>query len=348
MSRILTDITEIIGDTPLIELSRYSAKRRLYGRILAKIETRNPFGSVKDRAAWAIIRDAELRGVLKPGGEIVDTTSGNTGISMGALAAARGYQASFYASDNISPDKLALLRAFGSKVVEVPNVFFTDPNSRDLMLARIKREHPTAYFTDQASNPVNARVHYATTGPEIWRDTDGEVDFLVGGVGTGGTVSGSARYLKERKPSVELVVAEPGPGSVPTSDNAYPRQIDGVHEVRWRDASRLPGNFDRSLVDEYVSLETAEAIETSRAVAREEGLMVGLSAGAALHAATSVAERPENKGKTIVAIVYDSAERYLSAGIFDDRPRGRRTGASDVLGVEQLRPANVLADLQSN
>ncbi|GAA2182682.1 cysteine synthase family protein [Brooklawnia cerclae] len=321
MSQLVTTLTDLIGDTPLLELSRYGAHRGLNARILAKLETRNPVGSVKDRIAWAIIRDAEERGLLHPGGEIVDVTSGNTGIALGAIAASRGYTSIFYASDNISPDKLALLRAFGARIVKVPNTFFLDPDALVLLRTRAQEENPGAFFADQLSNPVNPRFHYETTGPEIWQATDGQVDILVGGVGTGGTLSGAGRYLKEHKPSVRVVAAEPGLGSVPTPENPYPKEIDGVHNVTEALPQQLPDNLDRALLDEIVALETDDAFAASRALAREEGLLAGTSAGAIVHVATLLAQRAENAGKTIVVVIPDSGERYLSAGIYDDDDR---------------------------
>lgn len=316
MSKIYTEITDLIGNTPLLELRHYVSERDLGARILAKLEYQNPVGSIKDRVAWAIIQDAEQRGLLKPGGAIVDSTSGNTGISLGAIAAKRGYTATFYASDNISPDKLSLLRAFGSEVVEVPSVFFTGPNAREELHARIRREHPTAYFTNQSFNPVNSRIHYRTTGPEVWRDAGGAIDILVGGIGTGGTVTGTGQYLREQNPSLQIVVAEPSTQSLPSPENPHPEQIDGIHRVTELDSEKLPGNLDTSLIDEYVTLDTGEAFAAARAVARDEGLLVGTSAGAILHVATLLAQRPANSGKTIVAIVPDSGERYLTAGIY--------------------------------
>jgi len=287
---LVSDLTDLIGDTPLLELRRYGARRGLQARLLAKLEMLNPVGSVKDRIAWGIIRDAEQRGLLGPGGSIVDLTSGNTGIALAAIAAARGYQASFYAGDNISPDKLALLRAFGARVIEVPNTFFLDPNALELLRERAQKENPDAYFTDQVANPVNPRYHYETTGPEIWEATGGSVDILVGGVGTGGTL---------------------------TEENPYPKEIDGVHKITEAEPQQLPANFDQSIADEFYAVETPDAFATSRAVAREEGLLIGTSAGAILFAATQVALRPDSQGKTIVSIACDSAERYLSTGIFE-------------------------------
>lgn len=318
MPALVTEITELIGDTPLLELRRYSEKRGLHGRILAKLETFNPIGSVKDRIAWALIRDAEERGLLKPGGRIVDITSGNTGIALAAIAASRGYGATFYAGDNISPDKVALLKALGAQVIPVPNTFFLEPDALDQLRERAQRENPNAYFTDQLSNPANPQFHYETTGPEIWKATAGAVDVLVGGVGTGGTLSGAGRYLKEQHDQVRVVVAEPGLASVPTEDHPYPREIDGVHLITEAEPEQIPGNFDQQIADEYVAVETDQAFETARAVAKEEGLLIGTSAGAILAVATQVAARPESRGKTIVVVVPDSGERYLSAGIYGD------------------------------
>jgi cysteine synthase A len=187
-----------------------------------------------------------------------------------------------------------------------------------LLRERAQKEYPDAYFTDQLANPVNPRCHYETTGPEIWEATGGSVDILVGGVGTGGTLSGAGRYLKERKPELILVVAEPGLGSVPTEENPYPREIDGVHKITEAEPQQIPDNFDQSVADEFIALETVDAFATARALAREEGLLAGTSAGAILFAATKLALRPENEGRTIVAIVPDSAERYLSAGIYQE------------------------------
>jgi cysteine synthase A len=316
MPDIRTSIIDLIGNTPLLELAAYAANRDLPARIVAKVEYFNPAGSVKDRAAWAIIRAAEEAGLLQPGGQIVDITSGNTGIALAAVAARRGYRTKFYLSDNISPDKITLLAAYGAEIVKVPNGSFADPAFLPAFLERIQAENPDAYFSNQLGNPVNPQVHYETTGPEIWRDTDGEVDAVVGGVGTGGTISGAGRYLREQNPDVKVFVAEPGLGSLPTAENPYPAEIDGVHKVSEVESDFLPQNFDASVVDEAIALETEQAFETARALAREEGLLVGTSSGAIVWAATQLARRPEFAGKTIVAVLPDTGERYLSAGTF--------------------------------
>ncbi|MHA7985027.1 PLP-dependent cysteine synthase family protein [Rathayibacter sp. CAU 1779] len=316
MARIHSSITDLIGDTPLIELGRYAERRELTARLLAKVEYFNPAGSVKDRAAWAIIREAEASGALQPGGRIVDITSGNTGIALAAIAARRGYRTTFYLGDNISPDKVALLRAYGAELEVVPNSFLADPANLPVLVERVEAENPDAFFANQLGNPANPQAHFDTTGPEIWADTDGEVDILVGGIGTGGTVSGAGRFLKGKKPAVRVVVAEPGLGSLPTPENLYPAEIDGVHKVTEVESDFLPENFDASVPDEIVALETQQAREAARALAREEGLLVGTSSGAALWVATELARRPENAGATIVVVFPDTGERYLSAGTF--------------------------------
>jgi cysteine synthase A len=313
MPRVFNSITELIGNTPLLELHNYRRKRDLAARILVKIESFNPAGSVKDRIAWAILKDAEETGKLRPGDLIVDVTSGNTGIGLAAVAASRGYRAKFYASDNISPDKVKILRLFGAEVVPVENEFFLDPEALEKITQRVQEENPGAFFTDQLANPANPRVHFETTGPEIWRDTDGAVDILVGGVGTGGTLSGAGRFLKSQKPGLTVVIAEPAEDSLPTEENPYPAQIDGVHKVTEVPPEQLPRNFDTTIADEVIALNTRVAKEAALALVAEEGIFAGISSGAALWAATRLAARRENAGKVIVAILPDLGERYLTS-----------------------------------
>ena len=234
-------------------------------------------------------------------------------MELAAVAASRGYRAKFYVSDNISPDKIKLLRLYGSEVVTVPNEFFTDPEALDKITARIKHENPDAFFTDQLANPANPQAHFETTGPEIWRDTKGAVDILVAGVGTGGTVSGTGRFLKSVKPSIKVVVAGPLPESIPCPENLYPDEIDGVHKVTEVPDEQLPKNFDRPVVDEVLALNTANAKRTALALVAEEGIFAGVSSGAVLWAATELARRPENAGKLIVALLPDTGERYLAS-----------------------------------
>lgn len=316
MPRIHDSITDLIGDTPLIELHNYRRNRNLAARILVKPEFLNPAGSVKDRVAWALVQDAEARGRLHQGQTIVDVTSGNTGIALAAIAAARGYGIKIYASDNISPDKFRLLDHYGAEIIKVDNAFFLDPQALDKITARIRDENPEAFFADQLGNPANPQAHYRSTGPEIWQATGGEIDAFVTGMGTGGTISGAGRYLKERNPAVRLVLAEPAFDSLPTEDNPNPPEIDGVHHVTEALPEQLPANFTLELVDEIIPLDPLDAAVTARELAQEEGILAGSSAGAILFAATRLASRPEFAGRTIVAILPDSGERYLNAQTF--------------------------------
>lgn len=312
VSSVHQDITTLIGNTPLVELGNIVRNRRLAARILAKIEFLNPAGSVKDRAALAIITAAERAGKLKPGGKLVDITSGNTGIGLAAIAASRGYRSKFYLRSTIGKDKINLLKLYGAEVVLVDNKDFLAENAIEAILARIVRENPDAYFTDQRANPANPEAHYRTTGPEIWRDCAGAVDILVSAVGTGGSVSGTGRYLKERNSALRVVVSEPADESLPSPERPYAPGIEGVHKVTDVDPAHLPGNFDAAVVDEALAVTTETALDTARAVAREEGIIAGMSSGASLHVALSLAARPETAGKTIVVIFPDSGERYLS------------------------------------
>ena len=311
--KIHDNLAELIGNTPLLELHSYARNRKLQARIIAKIESFNPAGSIKDRIAWAIIKEAEEAGKLRPGDLIVDVTSGNTGIGLAAVAASRGYRAKFYVSDNISPDKVKILRLYGAEIVTVKNEFFLDPEALDKITLRIRQENPTAFFTDQLANPANPRIHFETTGPEIWRDTEGAIDIFVGGVGTGGTISGAGKFLKSKKAGLRVVIAEPAEGSVPTEDNPYPDEIDGVHKVSEVPPEQLPKNFDTGIADEVISLSTAQARLTALALVAEEGIFAGTSSGAVLWAATQLASRPENAGKVIVAVLPDTGERYLAS-----------------------------------
>jgi len=303
----------LVGKTPLLDLGRLAEGLQLGARILAKIEYLNPAGSIKDRTAWGLIREAEESGLLKPGQRIVDLTSGNTGIGLAALAAARGYPAKFYLRNTISDDKLKLLAQYGAEVVLIDNAVFLEPGAIHAIIDRVRRENPDAYYTNQRGNPANPRVHFETTGPEIWSATKGEIDIFVAAVGTGGTISGTGRFLKEQNPDVKVVVVEPGPASVPSPENPYPDSIEGVHKVTDVEPGYLPENFDAFVVDEVLVTETAQAREFARILAQREGILAGTSSGAVLFAAAALARRPENAGKTIVAIIADSGERYLSS-----------------------------------
>ncbi|KAA0693356.1 cysteine synthase family protein [Neorhizobium sp. P12A] len=313
MTRIFNSFSDLIGNTPLLELHNYRRNRQLGARILAKIEYFNPAGSVKDRIAWGIVKHAEEAGKIRPGDLLVDVTSGNTGIGLAAVAASRGYRTKFYLSDNISPDKVKLLRLFGAEIVTVKNEFFLDPQALDKISLRVQEENPGAFFTDQLANPANPRTHFETTGPEIWRDTDGAVDIFVAGVGTGGTISGAGGFLKSKKPGLKVVIAEPAEASLPTDVNPYPDEIDGVHKVSEVPREQLPRNFDSTIADEVIALNTSDARKTAQSLVAEEGIFAGTSAGAVLFAATQLALRPENAGKIIVAVLPDTGERYLTA-----------------------------------
>lgn len=313
MGKIYRNFAELVGETPIVELGRVRESQGVQSRLLAKIEYLNPAGSIKDRTAWAIIREGEKSGRLKPGDTLVDITSGNTGIGLAAVAASRGYKSKFYLRNIISKDKINILHQYGAEVVLIDNNDFLEPNAIHTILERIQRENPEAFFTDQRANPANRSIHYETTGPEIWRDTDGSVDILVGAVGTGGTITGTGRFLKEKNPAVKVVVAEPTADSLPSKDNPYAEGIEGVHKVTDVEDDHLPDNFDASVVDEVIAVDPATARDTARTIAREEGILAGTSGGAVLFAALKVASRPENADKTIVLVIPDSGERYLSA-----------------------------------
>lgn len=311
-SNIHRGLTTLIGKTPLVELANIARNRNLDVRILAKVEFFNPAGSVKDRAALGIITAAERAGKLGPGDKLVDITSGNTGIGLAAVAAARGYRTKFYLRSTIGQDKINLLKLYGAEVVLIDNKEFLRENAIEAILERIVRENPDAYFTDQRANPANPAAHYATTGPEIWQDTGGQVDILVSAVGTGGSVSGTGRYLKEKNPHLLVAVSEPADESLPSPERPYAPGIEGVHKVTDVEPTHLPANFDAGVVDEALAVTTETALATARAIAREEGILAGMSSGASLHVALTLAQRPENAGKTIVVIFPDSGERYLS------------------------------------
>ena len=297
-------LTDLIGNTPLLALERYAPATR----VLAKLESFNPLSSAKDRAALYMIRDAEDRGLLKPGGVIVEPTSGNTGVGLAYIAALRGYRLVLTMPETMSAERRSLLSALGAELVLTPG----DQG----MSGAIRRAQelletlPGAWMPGQFDNPANARAHYETTGPEIWRDTDGTVDVLVAGVGSGGTLTGAGRYLKERNPQVKLVAVEPAESPVLSGGPAGPHKIQGIG------AGFVPQVLDRSLVDEVLTIPGDEAMEAVRALARTEGLLVGISSGAAARAAALLAARPEYAGRTIVTVFPDTGERYLSTGVF--------------------------------
>lgn len=307
--RIYNNITELAGNTPLVRLSAFSAKRNLNAEILAKLEYLNPAGSAKDRVAIAMINDAEKNGILKPGAAIIEPTSGNTGIGLAAAAAVKGYKVILTMPETMSVERRKLLAAYGAEIV------LTD-GSRGMSGAIEKADEiaagtPGSFIPGQFENPANPKAHFDTTGPEIWRDTDGEVDIFVAGVGTGGTISGVGEYLKSQKPGVKIVAVEPA--TSPLISKGY----SGAHGLQGIGANFIPKNLNRDILDEVIAVTDEEAYAAGRAIAQEEGILVGISAGAALHAAAKLAKRPENKGKKIVVLLPDTGDRYLSTPMFE-------------------------------
>lgn len=309
MSKIYKSVSELIGGTPLLELSNYEKAENLEATVLAKLERFNPAGSVKDRIAKAMIEDAEAKGILKQGSVIVEPTSGNTGIGLAALGAARGYKVVLTMPETMSVERRNLLKAYGAELV-------LTEGAKGMKGAIEKAEElaktlPNAFLAGQFVNPANPAAHKATTGPEIWEDTDGKVDIFVAGVGTGGTLSGVGAYLKEKNPAVKIVAVEPADSPVLSQGKAGPHKIQGIG------AGFVPDTLDTHIYDEVITVTTQEAFAAGKAMAQKEGMLVGISSGAAVHAAAVLAKRPENKGKTIVALLPDTGERYLSAPMFD-------------------------------
>lgn len=309
MSRIYQSLTELVGRTPLLEVRNIERDLALAARLLVKIESFNPGGSVKDRAALSMLDDAERRGLLRPGGVIVEPTSGNTGIGLAWVAGVRGYRVILTMPESMSVERRKLLRFLGAELVLTP--------AAEGMAGAIRRagelqeELPGAFIPSQFDNPANPAAHFATTAEEIWADTDGGVDIFVAGVGTGGTLNGTARGLKLKKPGVQAVAVEPAASPVLSGGKA------GTHRLQGIGAGFVPGNYDAALVDAVMKVGDEEAVQAARMLARREGVMAGISSGAALHAAITLAQREENRGKIIVALLPDTGERYLSTVLFD-------------------------------
>lgn len=314
MAKIAKQLTDLIGNTPLLELNKYSATKHLDAPIIAKVEYFNPGGSVKDRIALAMITDAEQRGILKPGATIIEPTSGNTGVGLALVSAVRGYHLILTMPETMSVERRNLVKAYGARVELT--------SGKDGMTGAIrraeelKREIPGSVILQQFENPANPQTHHLTTGKEIWEQTEGKIDIFVAGVGTGGTVSGIGRRLKEYDPNVKVVAVEPASSAVLNGKPSGPHKIQGIG------AGFVPKTYDASVIDEVLDIDNDDAIRTGRELAANEGLLTGISSGAAVYAATLLAQRPENHGKRIVTLLPDTGERYLSTVLyaFDEYP----------------------------
>ena len=308
MAKIAKKLTELIGNTPLLQLSNYSDNKHLLANVIVKIEAFNPAGCVKERIALAMIEDAEKSGLLKPGAVIIEPTSGNTGIGLAMVAAIKGYKLILTMPETMSVERRTLLRALGAEIVLTPGV---DGMKGAIAKAnQLAAESEHAFIPQQFDNPSNPEIHRTTTGEEIWRDTDGQVDIFVAGVGTGGTVSGVGQALKAHNPNVKIVAVEPSDSPVLSGGNP------GAHKIQGIGAGFVPKNYYASVIDEIIQVSNDNAILTARQLAQQEGLLVGISSGAAAYAATQLALRPENKGKNIVALLPDTGERYLSTLLY--------------------------------
>ena len=306
---IHSSIETLIGKTPLVELKNYSKSRNLSTNLIAKLEYLNPTGSIKDRAAYGMITDAEERGLISPGAVLIEPTSGNTGIGLAAVGAARGYRVILTMPDTMSRERIALLSAYGAELVLTPGA--EGMNGAITKANELLNEIPGSILAGQFSNPENPRAHYLTTGPEIWSDTDGKVDIFVAGVGTGGTITGAGRYLREKNPDIKIVAVEP-------SDSPYLSEgRAGAHKLQGIGAGFVPEILDTKIYDEIFPVHHDNAYEAARSLAKTEGILVGISSGAALYAATEIAKRKENDGKTIVVLLPDMGDRYLSTELFE-------------------------------
>lgn len=308
MAKIYKGLTELIGRTPLLELGNYKEKHGLLATLVGKLEYYNPAGSVKDRIAKAMIEDAEKSGNLKPDSVIIEPTSGNTGIGLAAVAASRGYRVILTMPETMSIERRNLLKAYGAELVLTEGA--KGMKGAIAKAEELAQEIPNAFIPGQFVNPANPAIHKATTGPEIWEDTDGKVEILVAGIGTGGTITGAGEYLKNQNPNIKIVAVEPFDSPVLSEGRPGPHKIQGIG------AGFVPEILNTDIYDEVITVKNEDAFATGKAIAKAEGLLVGISSGAAIWAATQVAQRPENEGKTIVVILPDTGERYLSTPLF--------------------------------
>ncbi len=305
-----TSVEQLIGHTPLLHAQRLEKELQLKARLLLKLEAYNPGGSAKDRVALAMLQDAENRGLLKPGATIIEPTSGNTGIGLALMAAVRGYRAIIVMPDSMSRERQLLMTAYGAELVLTPGKL--GMSGAIAKAESLTAEIPGSFIPGQFENPANAQAHFCTTGPEIWEDAQGQVDIFVAGVGTGGTVTGVGRYLKNQNDAVQVVAVEPSGSPLLSAGKAGPHGLQGIG------ANFVPGVLDQAVIDQIITVTEADAYAAARLLGRKEGFLVGISSGAALHAALSLAKQPENAGKTIVALLPDTGERYLSTVLFQE------------------------------
>ena len=308
MSKIYKGAIELVGNTPLVEVTNIEKKEQLKARLLVKLEYFNPAGSVKDRVGKAMIEDAERTGRLKPGSVIIEPTSGNTGIGLAAVSAVKGYRMILTMPDTMSVERRNILKAYGAEIVLTPGE--KGMSGAIEKAEELAKEIPDSFIPGQFDNPVNPRAHMESTGPEIWQDTDGQVDIFVASVGTGGTLTGTGTYLKEKNPRIKVIAVEPSTSAVLSGGNAGPHKIQGIG------AGFIPKVLDTRVYDEIITVDNEAPFATAKMLARTEGLLTGISSGAALYAAIEVARRPENEGKTIVALLPDSGDRYYSTALF--------------------------------